>query len=102
MPHDFVEPPPHGRDRRWWWLSMAAAALSFLLSYTAFCISEGEGAVRFFDALYSSAHLLLLHMPSAELPTGEESNLALVLLHIARPLAFIAWAATGVALITDV
>src|SRR5260370_21303670 len=102
MPHEFVEPSCHERDRRWWWLSIVTAALSFLLSYIAFCISEGDGAVKFFEALYSSAHLLLLHMPSAELPTGDDSSLALVLLHIARPLAFIACPDTGVALLTTI
>src|ERR1017187_954629 len=70
---------------------------SFLLSLIAFCIAESNtgklGWATFFEALYSSAQLLLFHMPQSELPACGPHLLFL----IARGLA-VAFAAIGVLL----
>jgi voltage-gated potassium channel Kch len=102
MAHGPGMSPPHRSERRWWWwLSIVAATLSYFLGYVAFCLTR-EGPVRFLEAFYGSAHLLLLHMPDQDLPDADGQVAALFLLYAARFLAVVAVAATGVAVIAQV
>ncbi len=60
--------PPSGSERKWWWASVIAAVLSYLLSLVVYW---GWGCANFFEAAYSSAHLLLLHMPLVDMRDPE-------------------------------
>ncbi len=85
--------PPSGSERKWWLASVTAAVLSYLLSFLVYWLS---GTANFLEALYSSAHLLLLHMPlddmqNTEMPRG--------LLLIATSLAVIAWVLTATSVV---
>jgi hypothetical protein len=85
--------PPSGSERKWWWASVTAAVLSYLLSFLVYWLS---GTANLLEALYSSAHLLLLHMPlddmrNTEMPRG--------LLLIATTLAVIAWVLTATSVV---
>jgi voltage-gated potassium channel Kch len=75
---------------------------SLVLSCIAFCISLPQTGwlSRFAEALYSSAELVLLHVPYETLP-HPEFRVARGLLHIARLLAVIAVGATGGALVVE-
>jgi hypothetical protein len=77
MAHGPVE-PPRGRARLGWWLSLITGGLSFVLSLIAFWSSLGWS--RFGEALYSSAALLLLHLPHEAPPQHDELSLAHILL----------------------
>jgi voltage-gated potassium channel Kch len=98
MAHGPVE-PPRGRARFGWWLSLITGGLSFVLSLIAFCSSLGWSGVG--EALYSSAALLLLHLPHEAPTQHDELSLAHIALSLARPLAVIAAAATGVSLVWE-
>jgi voltage-gated potassium channel Kch len=101
MAHGLIGPPSNRKDRRWWWLSIISAILSFALSFTAYCSSLEETGWRLIvEAFYSSAELLLLHVPHDVLPHSNES--AMLLLYIARPLAVVFIGATGLAVIMEV
>jgi hypothetical protein len=84
------------KRRAWFTLWMIGAA-SFILADVAFCIAEhNDNRLRldtFIETLYSSAQLLLFHMPQRELPGRGPAALFL----IARCLA-VAFAAIGVLL----
>ena len=85
-------PPP--RRHTWWrWSPLVIASLSFVLSYVAFCIAESNagklGLATFFEALYSSAQLLILHMPRSESMGGPR------VLFLAAKVLAVAWAASG-------
>jgi hypothetical protein len=67
-------------------------------SFVALCLLS-EAPAGFLDALYSSAHLLLLHMPQDELKGASKNIPALVLFYAARFFAVVAFASTGVALV---
>jgi voltage-gated potassium channel Kch len=84
------------KRRAWFTLWMIGGA-SFILADVAFCIAEhNDNRLRldtFLETLYSSAQLLLFHMPQRELPVFGPARLFLV----ARCLA-VAFAAIGVLL----
>jgi len=85
--------PPSGSERRWWLASVAAAVLSYLLGFSAYWLS---GKASFFEALYSSAHLLLLHMPLEEMHDPEIPAVPLLL---AATLAVLAWVLTATSVV---
>lgn len=101
MSHTAGSPPSNPRDRRIWWISVGSASLSLLCSLIALCLLSKE-PVGFLDALYSSAHLLLLHMPHDELADASESTPALALFYAARVFAVVAIASTAVALVVRI
>jgi voltage-gated potassium channel Kch len=90
---------PPGRDRTWWhWAPLIIALASFVLSYVAFCIAHGLRLAALSESLYSSAQLLILHMPELDLPDKGRH----ILFQIARPLAVLAWAAFGLLVVTSI
>lgn len=97
MPHDEQFHPSNPQERRIWFISICAASLSFILGVAAFFLSA-ERPIDFVDALYSSAHLLALHMRQEDLPRDPHSASSLALLYVARFFAVVAWASTAVAL----
>ncbi len=90
---DGAAAPPSGSERRWWLASVIAAVLSYLLSFFVYWLS---GAATFFEALYASAHLLLLHMPHESLRNPETPRIPLL---IAATLAVAAWVLTATSVV---
>jgi hypothetical protein len=98
MSHSVGQPPSNPRELWIWWVSMGSGSLSLLCSFIALCLLS-EAPAGFVDALYSSAHLLMLHMPHDELNGASKNILALVLFYAARFFAVVAIASTGVAVV---
>src|ERR1700691_5803439 len=88
-----AELAPSGR--RAWWALLLIGSASFLLSYATFCFGgyHNKGSAIFFEALYPSAQVLLLHSHAEGEPPGRHFPLL-----IARILA-VAFEAEGVLLV---
>jgi hypothetical protein len=99
MEDGFAELLPPGRERTWWhWAPLIIALASFLLSYVGFCIAHGLGLAALSESLYSSAQLLILHMPERDLPDKGWH----ILFQFARFLAVLAWATFGLLVVTSI
>src|ERR1700683_2905786 len=105
MSHGAGPPPSNPRDLRFWRISILSTALSLLCGIIAFGLLVKKPAhffdvFYFFDILYSSTHLLLLHMPQDELKGA--SGWALVFFYLARLFAVAAVAFTALALVLEI
>src|ERR1700723_988576 len=106
MSHGAGPPPSNPRDRRIWWVSIGSAAFSLICGVVAFGLLLKKPAhlfdvFYFLDILYSSTHLLLLHMPQDELRGVPGHGPVPVLFYLARLSAVVAIASTGVAVVLE-
>jgi voltage-gated potassium channel Kch len=82
-----------------WKISIGSASLSLVCGFAAL-VMQHHDLVRVVDALYSSLHLLHLHMPDKDME--EATGLPRKLLYIARFLAAVAVASTSVAVVFQI